>query len=143
MSRPNAFKDSETGELTDHETDALIRDHIKATDGNTTEMAEHLTPYGIQRAKELMRVDSASKVVESLLAESDDARTIDQFAEQYGEQKIVTFIFNRHCSRFDPSTTDLEDALEKAWQYHVSEDEILEDLIRVESHGDLDQYFRR
>jgi len=77
--------------------------------------------------------------------EADDEQwpTLQAAADRYGEQKIVQFIYNRHCSRFDPSSTSLEDAIDMAWQYHTTEDEILEDFRTVDSYGDLDQYMRR
>ena len=76
------------------------------------------------------------------VTESEE-RTVESFSEQYGERNVVRFIYNRHCSRFDPETASLDDALDTAWQYHVDSDAILEDLVRVESYGDLAQYFRR
>lgn len=69
-------------------------------------------------------------------------RTIESIKEQYGEQKLINFIFNRHCSRFNPHDISLDDALEIAWQYHTTEEDIVSDFETVESYNDLDQYFR-
>lgn len=76
------------------------------------------------------------------LEDEEQWPTLQAAAERYGEQKIVQFIYNRHCSRFDPSTTSLADAIDKAWQYHTDEDTILEDFRTVDSYGDLAQYMR-
>ncbi len=70
-------------------------------------------------------------------------KTLESIAEQYGDQNLVNFIYNRHCSRFDPENTGWIFAVDVAWQYHVQESEIIEDFERVESYGDLEQYFRR
>lgn len=91
----------------------------------------------------------ADNLVESLLKENQapveetvDTK-FDAYVQRYGEEAIKNFIYNRHCARFDPTTSSVEDAVEKAWQYHTPLDEIVSDLETVESYSDLDQYFRR
>lgn len=68
--------------------------------------------------------------------------TIKELAERYGEENLVRFIYNRHCSRFDPHDTALDDALDIAGQYHTPEEDIVTDFVIVESYGDLAQYMR-
>lgn len=69
-------------------------------------------------------------------------KTLESIVERYGEKNLVNFIYNRHCSRFNPNETSWEDAVETAWSYHTEEEEIVRDFETVESFGDLEQYFR-
>ncbi len=69
-------------------------------------------------------------------------RTLDDIAKEYSEQAVVNFIYNRHCSRFNPQETSLHQAIDIAWSYKTEEYEIVDDWSTVELYQDLDQYTR-